>query len=215
MLKISDAVAAILAESDLALEAMRVGILNLSAFAEQIQPQVEAKTWKSVKKATIVVALARLAKQLEETPALRPVVALDELSIKSPLCDVTFEKTTESILRAKQLTEKLAHEEATFLTVTQSTTEITVIAAQDHLPDILQHFNTKPKAVFENLVGLTVRFSPNYIPEPNVIYSIISTLAHKRINLIEIVSTFTELTMVIYQTDLEIAVQQLNTLFKL
>lgn len=214
MLKISDAVSDILYASPSAHDAMRNGYLNLSAYAAQIQPLVEEKCWKSVKIGSIVVALSRLVPKVVQQDSLYPMVKLDDLTIKAALCDVSFEKTQHTVEQAQSLTQLFQDKKETFLTFTQSNTEITVIASQALLELILEHFLVKPKAIYQNIVGLTAHFSPTYLTEPNIIFSIISTLAHKRINLIEIVSTYTELTMLIEEKDLSVAIGQLNLLFK-
>jgi hypothetical protein len=214
MIKISDVVSEILYASPSAYDAMRSGFLNLSAYGKQIQPLVEERCWKPVKVGSIVAALARLAPKVADQQSLYPTVKLDDLTIKAALCDISFEKTEQTIELAHTLTQKLKGRQETFLTFTQSNTEITVIASQDLVTLILDHFSIKPKAVYQNIVGLTAHFSPDYLTEPNIIFSIISTLANKRVNLIEIVSTYTELTMLIEQKDLSVAINQLNLLFK-
>ena len=210
MLKISDAVAEILFSSDLALEALRSGILNLSAYAAQILPQVEATTYKTVQVPSIVVALSRIAKTLDQSASLKPKVQLDEISIKSPLCDLTFEKTTQTLHQARTLAHHLDIQNQHFLTMTQGVNEITIIATQEYRAEILEHFKTPPKQMFSELVGVSMRFSETYLSEPNVIYTLLSFLAVKRINLIEIISTYTELTVVIEQKQMQLALLALN-----
>lgn len=213
MLKISDAVYEILTSSPVALEALRSGILNLSAYAEQILPLVEDKTWKSVKKNSVVVALSRLAEDVQAVPPLVPHIQLDELSLKAPLADMTYEKTATTLEQASRLLTQ-AEDSHHFLTITQGINEITLVMAEEYQQRVLHHFTAPPKASYRDLVGVNVRFSEQYIPQANVIYAIISVLAQKRINLIEIVSTYTELTMVIEKKDLEVTMAQLQNLFK-
>ncbi len=214
MLKIAEVVEEILTESDLATEALRQGVLNLSAYADQIHSEVERRTWKAVRRPTIVVALSRIAQRINQVAHLVPSVHLDQLSIKSPVCDVTYERTRENSEFARSLVLQLERNENHFLTVTEGVNEITVLASEDQYQRILDHFPPQPVAQYRDLVAITVTFSNNYIPEPNVIYAILTRLAAKRVNLIEIVSTYTALTMVIERKEMETAVNQLNTLFK-
>lgn len=213
MMKISSAVAEILESSEIATEAMRAGLLNLSAFADQIHAQVEEKTFKTVKRASIVVALSRIAQQQLATSSLRPLVVLDSITIKSPLCDVTFEKTDRNLEKLKTLIRDLSQKEQQFLTITQGTEEITIIADQENEPEILAIFETEPKAAYTDLVGITVRFSEKYLQQPNTIYAILSMLAVKRINVIEIVSTYTELTVLIEKNNIQTTMELLQGFF--
>lgn len=212
MLKIADAVYDIIIASPTALEALRLGILNFSAYAEQILPEVEQKTWKKVKKNSIVVALSRYAEDLRTVPPLIPQVRLDELSIKTPLSDLTYEKTATTLNQVSTLLQQ-AESSTHILTITQGIDEITLVVAEEYAAAVREHFSAQPKSVFSNLVGVNVRFSESYLAQANVIYAIISVLAQKRVNLIEIVSTYTELTVIIEKKDLELTVAQLQTLF--
>lgn len=214
MIKVSSVVNELLLSSDTALEAMRLGILNFSAFADQIHNEVEKKTFKPVKRGTIIVALSRISEELKQIPALKPKVLLEELSIKAPLCDITFEKTKENLRLTKSLSHVLPETNSYFFTVTQGIDEITIIASEGFKDKIIEHYNVLPKSQYSDLVGINVRFGEEYIVLPNVIFAILHSLAIKRINLIEIVSTYTELTIVIEKENVDIAINQLNLLFR-
>lgn len=213
MLKISDAVKEILESSDTELEAMRSGVLNLSAYAAEIQNTVEKKTFKKVQKTTIVVALSRLQPKVGKLAPLKPAVHLNQLSVKSSLADITFEKNEHTFKQSRSLSAFLSKSEPQFLTITQGINEITVIVSEDQAELVLRHFHIKPKALYRELVGLTVTFSEKYLSEPNVIYAILASLAGKRVNIIEIVSTLTELSVIIHQTQLEASIHILNEKF--
>ncbi len=84
MLKVTDTVLDLISADELALEALRAGFLNYSAYADKILPQVENLTKKPVQKGTIVVAISRIAKNASKlTSPLKPDVVLTDLSIKS------------------------------------------------------------------------------------------------------------------------------------
>lgn len=214
MKTVTEAVREILYTSDVAREALRAGVLNMSAFAEQIQPEVEQMTWKSVQKNTVVVALSRIALELDAVPALHPVVYIDELSIKAPLADITYERTETTLQAARQLSYALGLSPAQFLTITQGLNEITIIVSQERVNEVESHMKISPKSVFSNLVGMTMKFDKQYLPQPNVLYSLLSKLAHQRINLYEIVSTYTELTVFIDEAQLDKAVAVMNQLLR-
>jgi len=59
-----------------------------------------------------------------------------------------------------------------------------------------------------------VRFvEEEYIEVPNMIYALVAALASKRINLIEIVSTFTEISFIVRQKDMSKTVDILKEHF--
>ncbi len=213
MITVSSQVKDILFQDDVALQALQAGILNLSAYAEKIQTAVEETTFKPVKKGTIVAALARIDDEVRERTTLRPRVVLDDLTTRSPLCDVTFNKIAETRARLAELYATLNLSENAFSTVTQSMSEITVIAPQSQLQTILDHFKVEPKAVFTDQVGVTVRFDERYLDVPNTLYVLQAALAVHHINFIEIISTYTEFSFIIDKKYLEVATQALRKFF--
>lgn len=201
MLKITDTVRDVIFADDIPLEAFRMGVLNLSAYADRIHALVEQKTKKKVQRNTIVVALARMQTEIQAISPIRPRISLDQLSIQPSLVDISFEKTQQNIIgvaKLSKLTSKLS-----FLTFSEGVKEITIVVAAKDVEQVLACFEMQPKAVIQDLVGVTVHFSEAYLQEPNLIYSILSVLASKRINLLEIVSTYTELTIIVEKENLE------------
>lgn len=215
MRKISDTVKEILTRDEIALTAYQRGQLNFSAYAQFIQKQVEDLVWKPVTINSLVVALSRLADEVINLPAVRSSLVLDDLSIKSPLSVVSFEKTVANIDNLRQLYKKLHNNPNQFIVATQGSREITIIAPTEYQGMIEDLFNQQPKARFSHLVGISVSFSEQYLSVPNIIYTILSALAVHHVNIIEIVSTHTELTLIINQKELEVATQALQVFFKI
>src|SRR3989344_5482546 len=59
----------------------------------------------------------------------------------------------------------------------------------------------KPKIVIEKLAAIGISFGPEQIDIPNTIFSLMSIPARARINILEIVSTYTELIFVVSEKD--------------
>jgi aspartokinase len=136
------------------------------------------------------------------------------MSIRSPLCDITFTKTPETRKKVSTLYQKLDLSENAFFTITQSMTEITIIAPESLLKAIQEHFGEKPKALFTERVGITVRFGKEYLDVPNVLYAIQAALAVHEINFTEIISTYTEFSFILEKKYLEVATQALQKFLK-
>ena len=95
--------------------------------------------------------------------------------------------------------------------MTQGINEITIVAESQ----VAQVFRSKLKGIHkiydkDNLVGITAKFKVGNLELPNLIYTLTRRLAFKAINIIEIVSTATELTYIINRKDLEVALNQLQ-----
>lgn len=212
MLKVSTAVAQILSESEIELEALKKGIVNLRAYAQLIKSDVEERTMKSVQIGSIVVALSRIQKKSQTYADIHPHIRLEDITVKSPLCEISYEKTVETGKKLASLQRSVLVKPTDFSTMTSGVSEITIIIAQEHALKIQQAFESEPTCVLYDLVGVSVRFDPSYIDIANSLYSLMYQLACKRINILEIVSTYTELTFILRQPDLPLA---LNVLGKL
>ncbi|MBI2023644.1 ACT domain-containing protein [Candidatus Giovannonibacteria bacterium] len=204
----------IIEADELALEAMRAGLLNFSAYAESIHKQIEKATLKRVQKGTIVVALSRIAKSSSVNAApLKPNVQLTDLSIRSSLCAITFEKTADmqrkvAVLHPFQITH---HE---LFTIAENPTEITLVVAEKAKEKITKQFDAKPKAIIDNLVAITVQLPEKLSSTPNIHFVLLSALAAKRITIIELLSTYTETTFVVKKEYMEKAIRALNMYFR-
>lgn len=209
MIKVSEAVEELINGDEIALEAHKIGILNLSAYAKTIKPTIEKMLLKPAEVGTIVVALSRIKTNTNNSPALKPHVKIEELSIKSPLSDITYYKNVQTLKALSKLPGKLA--ENGFLTITQGINEITIICSKELEKDILKYFETAPKGKYEDLVALTAKFDEKeYIEVPNMIFTLGSALATKRINLIEIVSTYSEISFIVKNADMQTTIDSLK-----
>lgn len=210
MLKISDAVAELLRNDAVALEAYRANLLNLSAYADKIHSAVEKMTYKEVKRGTIVVAISRIAKtSLKKVPALKPDIKISNLSVKSPVYSLTYTKTADVERRISTLNPFLVTPNDLFA-VTDGASEIVLICTQKAVDLIKGHIEVKPKNEINDLVALTVQFPESYNKTPNILYVLFSALAGRRINVVNLISTFSETSFIVNKKDLETVVAIFN-----
>lgn len=213
MLKVTDIVKDILFSSEPELTILSRRLLNLSAYAKRIQPEVERRTRKPVQIGTIVVALSRISQELTQEDPLLPEIKLYGIAVKSNLAEVAFNKTPSNKLRAQKLILDKELSQADFLTVTYGASEISVFAPMALLPALSKTFKPeKPKLMLDNLAALTVQFGDHYIDTPNMYFALLRAVAVKRLNIVELISTYTELTFLVRQADLNELFQVMNSL---
>lgn len=210
MKKVSDYVRELLTENEIARSALSEGFLNLSAFAAKIKPQIERRMMRRVSMPSVVVALSRL-KDVSKQPrknkdALVPTVVIKNISVQSGLAELAYEKTARSTERAR----RVRHDDSMLL-VSYGVREITLITREEHTKSIRDTFAPqKPKTAMTELAAITVSFDPKYLEVPNTIFALTRTLALRRINVIEIVSTYSELTFVVRAKDIQATFDALN-----
>ncbi|MDB5204258.1 MAG: hypothetical protein JWP09_286 [Candidatus Taylorbacteria bacterium] len=200
MIKIPDIVKEILYSSEVALSAFYEGYLNLSSYAVSIKAEVESKTKKKVRLGTIVVALSRLKKGLRIPKKIIPDVKIEDLSIRQGLIEITFNKTPENISKLKLLNDK-SDTHNKYILVSQGAGEISIITHVAMKDYILKVFKDSPKAIIDSLSSVTIRFGADYINTSNVIYKFVRELALKTVVIVEIISTYSELSFIVFDRD--------------
>jgi aspartokinase len=215
MLKVIDVVRDIISSSEPELTALSRRVLNLSAYAKRIHGQVERRTQKPVQLGTIVVALSRIATELTTEDPLLPVIELDSIAVKSNLAEVCFNKTPANKMRAQKLFTEKEFAQADFPTITYGTSEVSIFAPMQLVKPVLARFKPeKPKLLLDHLAALTIQFGERYIETPNLYFGLFRALAVRSVNVVEVVSTFTELTFLIRQSDLNQVFQLMNSLMR-
>ncbi len=215
MLKISTVVEDIVSTSEFALEGLQNGCLNLSAYASKILPLVEAKTKKPVKVGSIVASLRRMGAQsaVSQKP-FSPHVDAHNLLGRSGLAEITYTKTPENQELISKLYADAKFTSAQFFVVTLGLGEISIITTEELAEDIKKLFGSqKPKLFKKNLASLSMQTGVAGIDTPNQFYTIIKQFALQRINIVEFVTTYTELSFILDQKDLKQAFNLLHDAF--
>ncbi len=202
MIKINEIVENIVYSEEEALYSLSQKFMNLSAYAKRIRKEVDRQTKKTVQATSIVVALSRIQKQMKKVHPLIQDVKINNITAKSPLSEIVFEKTPAIVSKLSQLYEQVKTTSDDFLTMTLSTSEITVICSDRIKDSVLKHFNEKPIMIESGLASLGISIDPKYYPMPNITYSLIRRIATKKIPLAETITTHAEIIFVFHQKDL-------------
>ena len=181
--------------------ALTNGYMNMSSYAYQIKPRVEALTKKRVTINSLVVSLSRLRKEFKKEKPLLQDIPITNITTKLPLSEIVYENTDNSIAKLESFHKKISISREDFFTTTVSTTELNVICSSNIASKVIKHFNIKPKFKVDNLAAVGIAFHPIQFDIPNTFFSLISVLARARINIAEIVSTYTELIFIVAEKD--------------
>jgi Tfp pilus assembly protein PilO len=195
MYSISEATKDIILKDEVALESLRKNILNLRAYARTIRNIVKKETFKDVSLDAIVISLSRIKKEMQKLPSLKPAVTIENLSIKTDLVVVTYEKSVEVDGLIIEFIKK--NKSNDFFVMSEGITEITIAGQTHSIRDIVEEIAALPKSIFTGGVAITLTFDEKYVEIPNVLYGFTSELALKRVNLLQIVSNLTEVSFIV------------------
>jgi hypothetical protein len=204
MLSITNKVEQLVSESPFLTEGMALGLINLSELARQLRPRLESDLWKPVGQAAVVMALRRIAERLPPQGVSAPIVLaprMGELTTRSDLSVTTFRLSDNSNECQRQLLALAEPYPANFITVTRGVHEVLVVCSRPlaHLVD--EAFGgERLLARVENLTALTLRLSPESRKTPGVYHAVLKKLAWDKISVVNMMCTFSELTILLEQS---------------
>lgn len=194
---------------------MAQGIVNLSGLARLILPEIRKKTFKEVQEGAVLMALKRQPKTLNSKFQVENVLEKShDLIIRSDLSELTILNIDFPTEKYKKILCLIDEQKKYFLTVTQGVFETTIIISSE-LYQKVETIIKKEKIVsqLQNLSSITIRLPGKTVLTPGVYYSILKFLAWEGINVIEVVSTFSEFTIILESQEISRAFSVLkNTL---
>ena len=205
MRTVSQAVKRILNNDHIAKEAMEDGLLNFSAYAKRIKPQIDEWLFKDVTHGSIVVALSRMQEEVKEQ-AKRESLVIYDISLQTNIVERIFKNEID----AQQALHSLSNdrESGGFFVIMQGFREITLLCRASDLSPL----SFTPVKSLDNLSAITIRLDGTVIDQPNIFYRIMKPLIAQSINIIEIITGLGEVTFVIRQEDTKTAFDALESL---
>lgn len=186
--------------------AMADDLVNYSSLARYLKPEVEKRLFKDIKEGAIIMALKRASLHLKKTvPRGGQILdSLGDITIRSNLVDYTFLNSPTLGDAQDKILKKVAGRKDVFITISHGISQVTVIASEAVKGDIAEIFKSETAVCsIGGLSSLTIRIPEEATKTPGVLYSILKVLAWEGINMIETISTFTELTIVLGADDIE------------
>jgi aspartokinase len=202
-MSVSEIVKKLTEDQPFLLEAFSRGILNFGNLANELKPKVEAVLEKEVTESAIVMALRRYAEAVKRRSGDIQKLQLDcEITMKTAICDFNMVKSPSLLHQLKDFYGLVDLDRGDFLNITIGNHEISIAVSQKHA-DRIESILEKEKILDKqlDLVAVTINFGDEFFHTPGIIYQVLQTLAWRNINLLEIISTLTELTIVIEKKD--------------
>lgn len=202
MLILSKIIADIIKETPFLEEGLSLGIINLSSLSRKLQPEIENKLSKDVQAGAIIMALKRLEGKLQSHPI--PQISLNDLTVRSNLVEFTFANSSALIEKQRQVLELATKEKKSFLTFTHGVFETTLIISNTLEKESEKIFQGETLiSKFTSLSAVTIVLSKEIVKQSGVYYQILKRLAWEGINIVEVISSMTELTIILDQTNVD------------
>lgn len=205
MISISDAVYDIVKHSPYLTEALSEQIVNLSSLARKIHSQVESKVKKDINDGAIIAALKRIGGKLNHKfKKVKIISNLGDITVRSNITEYTYSNTETLLKKFQELFLNIGSKKEIFLNLSQGVTESTIIASGNIEKEIQQVFkNATLTMKLENLSSISMKLPQDTVDNPGAYYSILKLFALEGINMVEMVSTFSEVSLIFRTADID------------
>lgn len=186
-------------------EGLSQGIINLSALSRKIRPQIEKELLKPVSESAILMALKRLLPDIMSKSETMDInLKAGDITVRSGLTEFTYLKSATLIENKMQLLDEIKSSGDFFVTITQGVHETTTIvnsSLEKRLEEIFRGETLVKK--IDDLAAITIRLTGEMVYLPGVHYNILKQLAWHNINIIEVVSTYTEFNIILQKKEVD------------
>lgn len=183
-------------------EGLVKGVISHSGLAEALLPTVKKELGKEVDKYAVIMAIRRHAEKLEKTFVGKKTLGFEtDLTMKSGLIEMTLKNDSLEVNKLKRVYELVDFASGDFFTATRGLHETTLLTNRKHLSELKKLF-PRTKSVVDELGSITIRIPENSIEVAGLFFQVTRALAWENISIVEIVSTYTELTVILREDDL-------------
>ncbi len=181
--------------------ALSEGIINLTSLSRRIKPEIELVLKKQIRSGAIVMALKRISNSLEFVSThkiLKVLKNIGDITVRSNLIDYSF-KVSDSLLscQAKFLSE-IDNPQLIFYTSSRGVTESNIIISSEMKEKMEAYFE---KEILikktDNLSSISIKLPVENVSIPGIYYFIFQKMSWEGINIIEVISTSNEFTIVL------------------
>lgn len=207
MKTVSQIVEEILQREPFIWEGLNEGLINTSALARQIAPEVIRVMGREVNESAIMMAIRRVGVQTPmalQSKLKQFAKMLGDMTMRSNLEDFTFRNSkTLASAQAMLLNEAVSFRDP-FITFSQGVAETTLIVSDSLVSKVNSIFAEEELIHHANtLSSLTIRLPDQNSAVIGLYYLIFRNLAWQGINVVEVISTTNEFTIILQDDQIE------------
>jgi hypothetical protein len=182
-------------------EALADNLINVSSLARRIQPIIEQKLQKPVKEGAIIVAINRREPNYyyKINIGIKGFLKnLGDIIVRSDLRDYTYVNSETLMDSVRKLIGQMGSDKDLFVTVSRGIYETTIIVSRALEGKVASIFrNEKRIAEKTSLSSITIRLPKNNTEISGIYYFILKKIAWAGINIVEVISTTNEFTLIV------------------
>ena len=192
----------------------RHDLFNLTKLARFLRPQIEARTQKEVQETALTMALSRARRAEEPAAGGSTPLILESITVQSGLAVCTYTRSPALHTRLAEVYQRV-HARNEFCNLSLGMRQVTIIL-DARLVSWLDKAVPQP-FLYRNqdVAAVTARFPEHHIDVPGILYALMQRVTLQNVNIIEISSTFTEITFFVPQADARLVFDTFYACFSL
>ncbi len=212
MITIKNHIDEILKKEPFILENIKNGLINISALAREIEPELSKKVGKKLNVNAIIMSIKRM--EIEEIKKSRPLKKqlkkIGDLTVKSRLIDYSFQNTPEFEKMSSKFSLKQLTNTNGFHTLCKGVHETTVIISEN-LKNIFEKSlgDIRYLARQEDLASITIQLPKLNTEVSGLYHYLLGIITWRGISIIEVISTTHELTIILKEEHVSAALEAL------
>lgn len=176
MLKISDSLREMANSDNLLKTGLYYRLFNLSETARFLKPLVETRTKKPVGFSALLMGLSRLQGEIRKSIPKIQDFSIINLTVYSELCSMTFVASPKVLNNIHKIQTEI-QKQGGYLTLSQGTSEVTIITNEKFIDDITKILSEKPAYIKRDLSSLGLKFDAKYNDLPGWFYYVLQSIA--------------------------------------
>lgn len=199
-------------------ESLTENLINVSALARKIQPEVEDRLKKDVKEGAIIMSIKRMSPGYYHKINMKIknfMSTLGDFLVRSDLEDFTYLNSDTLTLKQSEMMKSLNKERDPFYTFCTGVNESTIITSVSVVNQVEEIFaEEKLLSRTKDLASITIKLPSVNTEISGIYYFILKHLAWEGLNIVEVISTSNEFTVVVKSDDIDVAFSVLMQLKK-
>ncbi len=199
-------------------EALNEGLINISALSRMLREDIEKTMGEPVNEGAIIMAIKRMDISVDLKVKHRLSAYLKSLGdtvVRSGLTDYTVKNSPTILKSQSQFLHDISEENIGFNAISRGIKETTIVISKSLSGVIDKCF--KDEVILdkvENLSSITLQLPDTNSQIYGVYYFLFKSLAEWGINVLEVISTTNEVSIIVHDDDIEKTFSVLNRLKK-
>jgi len=189
------------------LEAMHAEIVNISSLARFLQPVIVRKMNQDVSIGALSMAIKRLpiaAQMQAEKSISKFMTQLGDITVRSDLADFSYRNSDTLIECQARLLAYLKTDKRYFYSMCKGVDETTLVCSTSLSSRVQEIFSKETTIITRTgLAAVSVKLPTTNLDTYGVYYTILKRLAWRGINIVEVISTSHEISLIISNEDVE------------